>query len=64
MPGAEIAETLGLGGQGASDWLQVFLIDGAASLSYRLPILTSSHYRELHSLVGAMPEEAGYLSAS
>jgi transposase len=67
-PVAEIAETLDLGDQTVRDWLQAFVLDGPASLFYRLPKgrptkLTPSQRQELHSLVAAGPEAAGYLSA-
>ena len=64
----EVARTLDLGEQTVRDWLHAFILQGLASLYYRLPRgrppkLTESQRKELKQLVLEGPEASGYTSA-
>ena len=64
----EVARTLDLGEQTVRDWLHAFILQGLASLYYRLPRgrppkLTESQRKELRQLVLEGPEASGYTSA-
>jgi transposase len=64
----EIAEVLGVGEQTVRDWPHAFVRRGEASLAYRLPPgrpakLTQGQRQEVHQLVLAGPEAAGYPTA-
>jgi transposase len=64
----EVAQLMGVGEQTVRDWLHAFVLQGVASLVYRLrpgrpPMLTASQRQAVRQLLVDGPEAAGYASA-